>query len=97
MKRFYWLLHPRWWSRDVNSLETIDFIGRGLFIALGKPLICKGLDPTRQGTPSSLVTVAGGSGLIGLYTLRGPPGLANGNHEQCQNAPVGPLKNVFTN
>ncbi len=29
--------------------------------------------------------------------LRGPPGLANGKPEQCQNAPVGPLKDVFTN
>ncbi len=29
--------------------------------------------------------------------LRGPPGLANGKPEQCHNAPVGPLKAVFTN
>ncbi len=32
-----------------------------------------------------------------LSMLRGPPGLANGKPEQCHNAPVGPLKDVFTN
>ncbi len=35
--------------------------------------------------------------LNNITLLRGPPGLANGKPEQCQNAPVGPLKDVFTN
>ena len=34
--------------------------------------------------------------IAGSKTLRGPPGLANGKPEQCQNATVGPLKDVFT-
>ena len=32
----------------------------------------------------------------GFRTLGAPPGLANGKPEQCQNAPVGPLKALFT-